>query len=258
MIDYETLEPRVAELATAFGRAAPFPHLVLDNFFETASAEQIHAEFPGIRGEFRRHIHQHSHKHASNDWSMFPPAIKAACEDLNSDRFVRLLSHLTGISPVYADPQLVGGGVHLIKRGGFLDIHADFNEHPVLKKKRCLNVLIYFNKNWKDEYQGALELWDKDMSRCVVKAWPVFNRCVIFETTTTSFHGHPAPLACPDGMTRCSLATYYYTDWSDQSERRLITTDYQVRPTDYVKRARKALRGLVGPRVSKWIDSLGR
>ena len=157
-----------------------------------------------------------------------------------------------------ADAQLVGAGVHLVKPGGFLDIHADFNEHPVLKKKRCLNALIYFNKDWKNEYHGALELWDQDMRRCATRVWPVFNRCVIFQTTMTSFHGHPAPLACPEGVTRNSLATYYYTDWASDAERRLITTDYKLRPNDYLKRARKAIRGLVGERVSRWIDSKGR
>ena len=255
MINYEILEPRLVDLASDFRNAAPFPHIVLESFFEERAADGISGEFPRIDAEFKHHLHRNAHKYASNDWATFPPSIRSACEALNSDRFLRLLSDITGIAPLYADPQLIGGGIHLITRGGFLNIHADFNEHPVLKKKRCLNVLVYFNKDWKPEYEGALELWDRDMKRCVRRMTPEFNRCVIFETTTTSFHGHPAPLACPLTLTRNSLATYYYTDWTSQSERRLLTTDYQVRPSDYAQRIRRALRKLAGPRVSAWIDS---
>jgi hypothetical protein len=40
---------------------------------------------------------------------------------------------------------------------------------------------------------------------------PIFNRCVIFTTTDTSYHGHPVPLTCPPGVTRKSLALYYYS-----------------------------------------------
>jgi len=258
MVNYEALESGVAELSARFLNAEPFPHVILDGFFVQEAAEAVADEFSSVRGTFKRHVHQHSHKYASNDWESFPPMIRAACEELNSRRFVEWLSRLANIAPVYADPLLIGGGVHVIKPGGFLDVHADFNEHPVLKKKRCLNALIYFNRNWRDSYRGALELWDGKMERCVVKAQPILNRCVIFRTDPTSFHGHPAPLDCPKGMCRNSLATYYYTEWTDETERRLITTDYQLRPHDYAKRVRKAVRRLVGTRVAAWIDSRGR
>ena len=34
---------------------------------------------------------------------------------------------------------------------------------------------------------------------------------VIFNTTDFSYHGHPEPLKCPDGVMRNSLALYYYS-----------------------------------------------
>ena len=72
--------------------------------------------------------------------------------------------------------------------------------------------MLYLNENWREEYGGHLELWDREMTRCVRRILPVFNRCVIFSTTDYSFHGHPDPLACPRGMTRKSLALYYYSN----------------------------------------------
>ena len=81
--------------------------------------------------------------------------------------------------------------------------------------KRRINVLIYLNKGWKPEYNGELELWSGDMQERVVSIAPTFNRCVIFNTSTNSYHGHPVPLATPEGVTRKSIALYYYT--SDES-----------------------------------------
>jgi hypothetical protein len=106
----------------------------------------------------------------------------------------------------------MGGGLHQIERGGYLKIHADFNRHPKFKLERRLNLLLYLNENWKEEYGGHLELWNREMTHFVHKILPTFNRCVIFNTTDTSYHGHPEPLACPQGMTRKSLALYYYSN----------------------------------------------
>ena len=40
---------------------------------------------------------------------------------------------------------------------------------------------------------------------------PLANRLLIFETHDFTYHGHPNPLACPEGNSRKSLIFYYYT-----------------------------------------------
>ena len=71
------------------------------------------------------------------------------------------------------------------------------------------------------------------MTRCVQKVLPLFNRCVIFSTTSTSFHGHPEPLSCPEGRTRKSLALYYYTRGRPEEEKQAVhTTLFQSRPDE--------------------------
>ena len=126
-----------------------------------------------------------------------------------------------------ADPELFGGGLHQSIKGAFLNVHIDYNFHPKTKHHRRLNVLIYMNKNWGDEYEGHLELWDINETRqnLLEKISPKFNRCVIFETNDVSFHGHPKPLNIPDGMSRKSLATYYYTKTRPSSE---ISADHNT------------------------------
>jgi hypothetical protein len=118
-----------------------------------------------------------------------------------------------------------------LSRGGNLEVHVDFNRHNKLKLDRRINVLIYLNKNWKEEYGGHFELWNRDMSAAGQKILPLFNRCAIFSTTSYSYHGHPTPLACPPDRTRKSMATYYYTNGRPEEEDTGDhTTLFQTRP----------------------------
>ena len=138
---------------------------------------------------------------------------------LNSAPMLEFLEALTGIEGLIPDPYFGGAGPHQSSRGGFLKIHADFNWHPKLQLDRRVNMLVYLNKDWREEYGGHLELWDREVSRCEQKVLPVFNRTAIFNTTDFSFHGHPAPMTCPPEMTRKSISMYYYTNGRPEEER---------------------------------------
>src|SRR5262249_39051246 len=129
----------------------------------------------------------------------------------------------------------VGGGLHQIEKGGFLKIHADFNYHDKLKLYRRLNLLVYLNKDWSEDYGGHFELWDTEMTKCEQRVLPVFNRCVVFTTTDTSFHGNPVPLTCPEGRTRKSIALYYYTVENPNPERAAAhSTLFKARPGEEI------------------------
>jgi Rps23 Pro-64 3,4-dihydroxylase Tpa1-like proline 4-hydroxylase len=138
---------------------------------------------------------------------------------LNSEPFLMFLQKLTGIEEtLMPDPYFVGGGFHEIKPGGYLKIHADFNRHNMTNLDRRINALVYLNEDWDESYGGHFELWDKDMTKCHKKVLPVFNTLAIFSTTDFSYHGHPDPLACPEGRSRKSLALYYYSNGRPQHE----------------------------------------
>ena len=131
------------------------------------------------------------------------------------------MNFITGIEEsLIADPALSGGGLHQSMNGAFLNVHVDFNIHPKTKLHRRLNILIYMNKDWKDEYEGHLELWEinDEHKNLLEKISPKFNRLVLFETNEISFHGHPKPLTIPLDVSRKSLATYYYTKTRPVSE----------------------------------------
>jgi 2OG-Fe(II) oxygenase superfamily len=208
-------------LAASYAAASPFPHAVLDGLFPDELAERLLAEFP---------------RPGEAGWSAFdnPREKKLGYDvrvdglgeetrrflcDLASPQMLDFLERLTGIDGLIPDPYLGGGGPHQILPGGFLKVHADFNVHPKLRLDRRLNLLLYLNREWREEYGGHLELWDREMRRCEARILPTFNRTVVFSTTDVSFHGHPAPLACPAGMSRKSISLYYYSAGRPDEER---------------------------------------
>jgi hypothetical protein len=194
-------------------------------------------EFPKpVDIKWHNYDRQTEKKLASYDERTFGKNTRSLFYQFNSKPFLEFLSTLTGIPNLISDPYLRGGGLHQIKRGGFLKIHVDFNKHDHLDLDRRLNVLLYLNTNWKEEYGGHLELWDKDMKQCGSKILPVFNRCAIFSTTSFSFHGHPELLQCPEGMTRKSMALYYYTQGRPSNEVVGIhPTVFKERPTEKIR-----------------------
>jgi Rps23 Pro-64 3,4-dihydroxylase Tpa1-like proline 4-hydroxylase len=209
----ESLQAIAARLQTAYENARPFPHVVIDDFLPP---EHLHAVVDELEGSGEiSHTQQFDNaeerKLATDDESRLPPTPRHLLTQFNSAVFIEFLECLTGIEGLIPDPHFTGGGFHEIKRGGFLKIHADFNRHRRLRLVRRINLLLYLNRDWREDYGGHLELWSTDMKTCEQRILPVFNRCVIFNTTDFSYHGHPEPLTCPDGASRRSLALYYYT-----------------------------------------------
>ena len=201
--------------------AKPYPHTVIKNFFDENFLNEILESFPDLsKTNFSEQWkNKNEVKFGNNNYSSFPNNIKKFFDFLNSDSFLHFLQSITSIKEklVY-DPELNGGGLHEIKKGGILKVHTDFNRHPSLNLDRRINVLIYLNKNWKEEYGGHLELWDKDMTKCVKKITPSFNTMVIFSTTDFSNHGHPDPLNCPNELSRKSIALYYFSSGRPEHE----------------------------------------
>lgn len=208
------LEQRADELAPKYIANKPFPHIYFDDFLPSAVAELALATFPDPdKIDWLRHRGLDQNKKLAFDHAEFLPSpLRDILFFLNSRPMLLFLEKLTGIQEIFGDPYYNGGGLHQIKPGGSLEVHADYSYHPKLKVDRRINVLVYLNKDWKEEYGGHFELWNRELTRAEVKILPVFNRCAIFSTTSHSYHGHPTPLTCPPDRTRKSIATYYFSN----------------------------------------------
>jgi hypothetical protein len=218
--DADQLEGLAQENAETFRTGTPFRHLVLDQFLPSEIFSQVKDSFPDVDqipwtfwgpGMTKPEKTRHLNKLGQSDERYFPPAIRHLMGEFNSSTFLVFLEKVTGFDRLVPDPSYRGCGLHSTGRGGRLMIHTDTNRHPHGNDvHQILNLILYLNEDWKEEYGGHLELWTKDRKPCR-KILPVANRLVLFHTGTRSFHGHPEPVACPEGRRRNSLALYYYT-----------------------------------------------
>ena len=228
---YKDLNNIILKEKDNFQNAKPFPHIVLKNFFDSKCLDEVLNDFPKNLNSLSKNLSDDKELMEWDDINskkittkkpspaMFKEKIHNFLNELNSFYFVDFLQKITGIKErIIPDPYFWGGGMHISKRGGYAKIHADYNIHPKMKLDRRINVLIYLNKDWKEEYGGYLELWNREMTECLQKVSPSFNTVVIFNTNDFSYHGHPDPLLCPENVTRNSIALYYYTNGRPVSE----------------------------------------
>jgi hypothetical protein len=255
VVDLAAVDQRFAAEGTTYQTAQPFPHIAMQDVFDIDVLRAINAEFPSssdMAGRFTGEIE--GGKFTETDWAKFGPVTQSFIAACNSGPFLHSLTKLTGIEGLIADPYLSGGGQHQTGRGGRLKVHSDFNVHPFLNLTRRLNMLVYLNEGWQEEWGGALELWDVDMTRAEVKIPPVMGQVAIFTTSDISFHGLPDPLECPEGTYRRSIAFYYFTADGTTPEPR--STLWKERPDeDFLSRPSARMRTAAG-HASRAVRSL--
>lgn len=190
----------------------PFPHAVLSGCWNHALLAECEKQIGHhVNWDGTKEFYGARRKRFCRDLDVLPPPVKSVINEASSPRFLSWLESLTGERGLLPDPYLLGGGIHSIMSGGFLKIHSDFNWHADLKLYRRLNLLLYLNSDWHEDWGGQLELWDSKVRTCKKRIPPTQNNMVIFTTDEKSFHGHPNPWQAPEGVHRNSLALYYYS-----------------------------------------------
>jgi len=233
LLNWAGLRRNLAIYRDQFAHAEPFRYVIMDDVLRDDAVREIEAGFATALSH-KNHGSAKSHRNVlkkvgTPNLQMMTPRQVQFFEEINSPEFVGFLTELTGITPILGDMELRGGGLHSSVQGGYLNVHTDFNFHPVTNMHRRLNLILYANSVWEEDWGGALELWSSDVSECRAKVFPKFNRAVLFETSEISFHGHPEPMTCPEGVSRKSLAVYYYSDWPAKLEQR-AKTNYVLTP----------------------------
>jgi 2-oxoglutarate-Fe(II)-dependent oxygenase superfamily protein len=227
-------------LRKRFREAEPFPFVAIDGFLEPEFALEVARSYPTYQqaakiGKSFQAVHE-QRKTQVTDYALFPAPVQKLADALAAPELMATLSDIAGLPPLLWDDTFIGGGMHQTASTGLLDVHVDFNQHRINKNYRRLNLLLYLNPVWKEEWGGKLELWNKDVSVCHHSFAPVFNRCVIFQTSEFSFHGVTAT-HCPEDVSRKSFAIYYYTREAPPGwEGRFHTTIFKARPDEYLKK----------------------
>jgi 2OG-Fe(II) oxygenase superfamily len=233
LFPYERWGSVLPSLARQYRDNKPCPHILLKDFLMPETALAMAMEFPRPTSEaWTQYKHANENKLGMPKREFFPQTLGAVTDELNSPEFVAWVSQLTGIPNLIADPMLEGGGLHQSGPGGYLNVHTDFSMHHFHAHwHRRVNLILYLNPNWHEDWGGAIELWERGMTRRVAQYPPLVNHALVFTTDERSLHGFPDPLTCPQGQSRKSLALYYYTIEQDRNIA-VHSTDYFARPQD--------------------------
>ena len=200
-----------------FVSAWPFKHVVIEDFFEPAFAEQLLEEFPSFNKDLSINESGHtSGKSVNTNIRSISPAYQRLYETLAGRPFLEFVSRLSGVPDLVLDPKMFGGGTHENLHGQDLDPHVDFNFNEGRQLHRRLNLIVYLNKDWQSEWGGALEIHSNPRTpeeNQIRSIDPLFNRCVMFETNEYSWHGFPKIQLPEDkrGLSRKSISIYLYT-----------------------------------------------
>lgn len=223
------------QLSKQFKEGNPFSHIVIDNFLVESFAEELVKNFPDILSMPHSRDYMFGNKHELSSLDKTGISFQKLYQELISSDFQEFICQITG-EDLFVDPELFGGGLHQGGNESFLDMHTDFNIHPNHHNwLRRVNVLLYLNKDWQSEYGGDLRLrYGKDGA--VTKIAPIFNRCVIMLSDDTTYHGYN-PMTLPEGVTRKSIAAYFYRKESIENMPTRKTTNWNPDDASIIKKA---------------------
>jgi Rps23 Pro-64 3,4-dihydroxylase Tpa1-like proline 4-hydroxylase len=180
-----------------FLRNTPFPHLVMDNFFENSLFEKIDTEILQLNKKsfFNKRGKFYNTSVEKNKWISkninLPKNINKVLRFLNSNLWIKNLMELSEINDLFG-VEVINKNIsnfHSMSKNGFLGSHVD---HSIDPKSRCphvMNIIIFLTKNWKNSYGGNTLFYNSKGSKIIKKILYKPNRAVIFLHTPYSFHG---------------------------------------------------------------------
>lgn len=216
-IDTATAKEIGAKYAAEYQSGTPYHHICIDDFLPMEVVENVRNDLNNLPDAGRAFDAAEEKFKSQYNPDRLPAYSRHMFQAFNSRAFILFLEEMTGIKGLVPDPYFVGAGIHKTLNGGYLNIHADFNVHKQMRLERRLNVLIYLNPEWKEEYGGSFEVWNNEMTEKKASFVPTQNRMVCFSTGSDTWHGNPEPVNHPDGIPRQSIALYYYTATWDET-----------------------------------------
>lgn len=194
---------------------SPFPHLIIDNF--------LYEDYLTILLEEMEKLTLDKSYYYGNDTveknkvafrENLGENLNELFKELNGNEWINYLEQIFNIQGLIRNNlRLQGAGIHKVLNEGYLTMHKDFEAYTDTTfglLDRRINLFLYMNPDWKEEYGGSLCLYNKNNCKIDKKISPIINRCVIF-LTPDNIHGHPDVLKLPEDKVRQSITTYYYT-----------------------------------------------
>ena len=194
----------------------PFDHVIIPNFLDDMYYSKLQNVLPKKpSNEWWKYENPLEVKYALDNLQLMDPMVENIFYALSHEKIITKMQHIFNIPNLEYDPYCHGAGLHMHPRNGRLNMHLDYEKHPITNKQRRLNVILYLNDDWQTEWNGDTQLWNNDMTKCMVKSYPKSNTAIIFVTTDQSWHGLPEIISCPEDMYRRTLAFYYVSEFTN-------------------------------------------
>lgn len=176
-----------------FLAAAPFPHLVLDDFLDSVFFANLKEAFSDVTNAAAGKTFASAVE--EKKWislnSTLPDAIRQVVEALNDESWIENIGELTGLPALLStsNDNTRLANYHVMEPGAVLGPHVDHASEPTLGVPHVFNVIVYLTESWRESSGGATFFYDETGSSVVTKVPYQANRAVLFLHTPYSFHG---------------------------------------------------------------------
>jgi len=206
-------------------------YLAIDDLLPDDICHNIYNRFPTL-DKMRYMSSFRERKYTSKNFGSHDSILADITFALQDADVLKQIEAITNISNQVADPTLYAGGLSAMSINNFLSPHIDNSHDSDRERYRTLNLLYYITPNWKCEYGGNLQLWDRALKNSVT-IHSKFNRLVLMETTPSSWHG--VNKVNVEGS-RCCVSNYYFSPDSPTGSDYFNVTSFGAPPSQPFRR----------------------
>jgi Rps23 Pro-64 3,4-dihydroxylase Tpa1-like proline 4-hydroxylase len=199
---------------------------VLDDVLPSDIAEAIYQAFPP-KEELVLKKSLRELKYIGVQMDRYNHLLEEIIYSFQDIRVIALLTEITGIQSLLPDEKLYAGGLSMMLKDHYLNPHLDNSHDKDRANYRVLNLLYYVTPNWKEEYGGNLELWDRGLGQARRMISSQFNRLVVMATHRSSWHSVNPIIV--DGR-RCCISNYYFSPVPLDTQDYFHVTSFRGRP----------------------------
>lgn len=231
--------PQIEDARRDYLNGSPFPHLVIDNFFQEPVAQILSSN---LKSEDCKTMFEDKYQKGKmiSIGEDVPSVLRMVASRYSDPQMLNFLESVTGENNIICDPyyNTLYGYYHIVTSGGVLGSHVDHSHHSKLQLPHVLNIVVYLTPDWSEEFGGSLCLYDQTGKNIIKKVASLFNRAVIFACHPSAYHGvEPVKAGLKHG--RHSIYMAYYATKIEKNDK--INRDF-YHGTDFVMPVNELLR----------------
>jgi Rps23 Pro-64 3,4-dihydroxylase Tpa1-like proline 4-hydroxylase len=222
------LEQDVDEISKAYEYSRhKIGYFTVDKILPDDLAHEIYTCFPAASNmQLKKSLREYKYIAAQMD--MYNPLLEEVIYAFQDARIVEWIANVCGIKSLYPDEHLYAGGISMMGYKHFLNPHLDNSHDKDREKWRVFNLLYYVTPDWLLDNGGNLELWPEGVSQPQITIGSLFNRLVVMATHEGSWHS-VSPIV-HEGLARCCVSNYYFSDHSLKENEAFHVTSFRGRP----------------------------